>query len=182
MLSSVVTAAVLATLAGIVAALRFGHGLGLFGGLEYLPRVLGLSGAREIGPATSVASATFAVAFWTHGHSNDGVRARLRHIGPIVLPMILLGTAVAFALYVGAGLWTARIVYEMPVGSPTALAPARLGLQADDAIQALAASVLGGAGAALLAWLAFPEMARLGWPLPRKLAVLSVPPLLLLLR
>ena len=160
-LSFVVAASIVATLTGAAIALEMGFGLGKFGGLEYLPRVLALAGARELGAASSAAGALYAFLIWSQAVPAVRLRAQMRRAGPALALLSIPVTAFAVLVFITAGMATACFAYDV---SFAMVVSASSGFQASDIPAALVSLLVGLAIASLYCWFAYRQWRRQAGP------------------
>jgi len=154
-----------AILTGGISALQFGFGLSRFGGLEYALRLISINSVRELGPATSVSAALFALLSWTHRMDPDAVRSNLWRASPQTFLIAIIGVFATTALAVCSGLCVAHWVYDVPWN---ALATACSVLSLEDVPAAIEAFALNAALAGAFCWFALPVMRRRSWSLAQK--------------
>lgn len=166
--AEVLIASAFALLIGVTRAGEFGFGLGKFGGLEYLARVLALSATREAGPGICSTACSFALLDWTHRAPPARIQPELLRAAPWLLLSGLALFPFAVSLELGAGFAVAHSFFGVAWTSVRALVEIR----ARDIAFGYGLFLVSLALRALFLWFALPRVGRHAWGLPHKVGML----------
>jgi hypothetical protein len=156
---------VLSIVVGTLMSAQFGFGLAKFGGLEYVPRIVVLSGVRLTGAGASAAASLFALLVATHRASSASVRPMLRRLASASLGLAVAGTPAAVLVVVGSGFLLTHFSYGL---AWQLLADSTSVITRDDLLAATYNLLRNLAVVAGLAWFAWPQMAERSWSLARR--------------